>query len=1106
MSDFVVFVSSTRIDLHEHRKVVSEMLERAGQKVLAMEDFGSRPGDALTVSTEEVRNCTLFVGIYGFRYGYTPVEGGESITESEYRFAQEQGKRRLCYFADEATESDFRGKPEWEEEGQAKTENLERFKRLVGEDRVIDKFTSAADLAVKLAADLTRLLKGDPVGWTNRDVCPRWRGWQRRIHKELRHNILEDRRGLVASPLLPQWNEFLSVTPWHSQMQGEVAGICRRASQFPELQRLVARAKAVNFQAPYVDLASALDDAFRDDDLATVARLRRHRQAEQERGADSLEELLLLELLDGEIRRLRRELADPCFRRCFLVLGEMGAGKTHFLAECLATSLESEGPQHWYRQADWEESDDEPTTPPSPGLKTFMLVLPPHPELPLEEVLLKQIREVTKLPWRSLDEVNRFCEDPDHNIRLIITIDDLQNWCRAREEFVDELERFIVRHTDLHALGWLITLQDTWYDHVARHSRFWTRYSLPDDSRRRGTQSPPSLAGWLVLDDLNRRRRTGLAILDKALSEGQDTDWHSLEFIDEEARSRRHLANPFVAWILFDLRREIDLSNMVNLNFIEFVQHFWKKRRAAIALGEFSSADLERTISFLSRVFAESKDFALPFVQVLDRFVEEAGTQDLKLRTPEVAKRAIEAVVDANLLKRDDFRASPYKPPVDGLQLLFEVFWEYHLANGLFDRELQNHKTPATIGSSLRKWFGEVDEAYAAGIYEFLLLIADKAAASADIDRGLATDVWRLGAHADHLPPESVWFAMPKASEEVQRAVLGIEPLQLPDDRRTTFAFTYALAEASSNVIDRATRFRRWQPLFAAIKAGQLNSYYLYVAKHHLRQVEDNAELLACLWRLSGVEQLGGTAELAKVAVATLWKNSAKDDEEEYDDYYDDDYDETYGGEDDNDEDDNDEDDNDEGDDEDELEDERVDAILEYLQSEQETAAREYRRPGRPKQWKREFFREWVIYAFCHRLAMEQGSIRAYRILDDYYWFDPDRPKGPSIGWPIKREMEQEANIALGFYYRTRASEGERQDFEQLVTDLANSSNWRRRSQAFHMIRHTEAIALKGGTRVNAVFRPVLRRLRTDPKLAAIVKRFKPFFDANLEAAQKRPQ
>jgi hypothetical protein len=80
-----VFVSSTFLDLTEHRKSVQEAIRQLGAIDVSMENFGARDerpkAECLRLIQEE---SDSFIGVYAHRYGYIPKGERKSITEAEY--------------------------------------------------------------------------------------------------------------------------------------------------------------------------------------------------------------------------------------------------------------------------------------------------------------------------------------------------------------------------------------------------------------------------------------------------------------------------------------------------------------------------------------------------------------------------------------------------------------------------------------------------------------------------------------------------------------------------------------------------------------------------------------------------------------------------------------------------------------------------------------------------------------------------------------------------------------------------------------------------------------------------------------------------------------
>jgi len=70
-----VFLSSTYLDLIEHRKAVVNALRTMGEDVDHMEIFGARDEEPTKASLDELDKCDVLVGIYAYRYGTVPKGG-----------------------------------------------------------------------------------------------------------------------------------------------------------------------------------------------------------------------------------------------------------------------------------------------------------------------------------------------------------------------------------------------------------------------------------------------------------------------------------------------------------------------------------------------------------------------------------------------------------------------------------------------------------------------------------------------------------------------------------------------------------------------------------------------------------------------------------------------------------------------------------------------------------------------------------------------------------------------------------------------------------------------------------------------------------------------
>jgi hypothetical protein len=92
-----VYVSSTREDLKQHRDAVIAALRRMQLEVKAMEDYTAEDIIPVDRCLEDVASSQLYLGLFGWRYGFIPPGYEKSITELELRKAQECGIPTLLF-------------------------------------------------------------------------------------------------------------------------------------------------------------------------------------------------------------------------------------------------------------------------------------------------------------------------------------------------------------------------------------------------------------------------------------------------------------------------------------------------------------------------------------------------------------------------------------------------------------------------------------------------------------------------------------------------------------------------------------------------------------------------------------------------------------------------------------------------------------------------------------------------------------------------------------------------------------------------------------------------------------------------------------------------
>lgn len=97
----VVMISSTILDLPDHRREVREACLRQDMFPLMMESLPASDSDAIRVSLEMVERADLYIGIFAYRYGHIPSGHTISLTEMEYNRACARGIPRLIFVIDE---------------------------------------------------------------------------------------------------------------------------------------------------------------------------------------------------------------------------------------------------------------------------------------------------------------------------------------------------------------------------------------------------------------------------------------------------------------------------------------------------------------------------------------------------------------------------------------------------------------------------------------------------------------------------------------------------------------------------------------------------------------------------------------------------------------------------------------------------------------------------------------------------------------------------------------------------------------------------------------------------------------------------------------------
>jgi tetratricopeptide (TPR) repeat protein len=149
-----VFIGGTNKDLMEYHKAAAEACLDVGLHPMDMKNFPAQSKGATQASLDDLDKCDLYIGIFAFRYGYEEEGyGGVSVTDMEFRHAEERKLDRLCFLAEES---------KWTGMKDANLTKVSAFRDNVG--KLVVKFfgDDVNDFKAKVTAALARWKEENP--------------------------------------------------------------------------------------------------------------------------------------------------------------------------------------------------------------------------------------------------------------------------------------------------------------------------------------------------------------------------------------------------------------------------------------------------------------------------------------------------------------------------------------------------------------------------------------------------------------------------------------------------------------------------------------------------------------------------------------------------------------------------------------------------------------------------------------------------------------------------------------------------------------------------------------------------------------------------------
>ena len=187
----IVYVSSTFVDLEQHRAALKVALEKAQYDVECMEKYPAFDQRPLDKCLEDVAQADVYVLLIAHSYGYRPTEGNperKSITQLEYEEAgRHPSKPRLAFTID----PDHPWPPKWiddrlSEDGKA----LAAFRAEVETRHGVNRFTDPKDLASLVQQALSALKLSRPSATAPTFTSADLDAWVEAHHKALEQAFL----------------------------------------------------------------------------------------------------------------------------------------------------------------------------------------------------------------------------------------------------------------------------------------------------------------------------------------------------------------------------------------------------------------------------------------------------------------------------------------------------------------------------------------------------------------------------------------------------------------------------------------------------------------------------------------------------------------------------------------------------------------------------------------------------------------------------------------------------------------------------------------------------------------------------------------------------
>ena len=684
----------------------------------------------------------------------------------------------------------------------------------------------------------------------------------------------------IKSELLNSlWSDFTNEKGWHKFIEEKCDEIFSVVSNYPELENLNNVLRHVPFSRPYPEILSYLLKINQVIDQLNVFGFidKKIHELEKQYGKTlkeiyesrtfrlGPEEQIIVDLdsLKPKLYLFIKIAESPEFTRCFLITGDLGSGKTHFI------NMLPDNEINRYR-------------------KNFIIYIRSNDlSKPLPELICREFSDIFHFILNDLDELkfhldhinnalNKIQKNPKHLLnyqgkfiadtlfKIIVVMDDVSLFSFYRKGFLGELIQLIKSQSDFHEFYWLITSPIAYYPNIVEatasfhYDGFWNQYGQKNYSE---SDQVLSIEKWISMDNINEIEKTGIKIIREKNPESAINYFgDDIEAIDPS--NYKFLFNPFIAkiWVASVPNQS---KTALNINYLEFIEKFKNSTFRELllkgnTLSNKHTYDLDHLKQFaiLTGKYCMSTGSFSPFKTALLEELPQLSKKEhkFKIHNFEIAEEIFRIVSNTELL----IKVVTNNDSVEVVYLRFLAIWQEVMARYLKTK----YQKPPDSSKEIEEWFQDISPIWKQGILEYLLLMGGKEHEK-DTEKGFKYFKYALKSSA--LPESSVWLAGGKTRKEIQIKLISLiddaiknlnKEREIGGKRNSLFTLMYFINEIDLTVMDIPSRFQYYQKMYSMIHEESLDWYLLFITERLINFINTEEDLLKIYCSFSGSEEL----------------------------------------------------------------------------------------------------------------------------------------------------------------------------------------------------------------------------------------------------------